>query len=195
MPSQSIAGFDPWQTPQRRWAHLPARTHGLLTVAVPGGPDVPRNNACARPARQLVPAGASLCAADPARWIGRGRQCADQRRAVRSGQSQGALGPQRHRKCLKPAAAPQQHPATRGALDTDGADAGRHSAFLSACVARDHRHACRQAEEQSTTSPARSPAGQLLHRHLPGMLERGRQRSRRFNGPRKPACRESGATG
>jgi hypothetical protein len=130
-----------------------------FVVKAPGGPNVPDDCACSRRARQFVPARASLRAADPARWIGRGRQFADQRRAVWSCQSQGPLGPQRHRKCLKSAAAPQQHPGTRGLLTTDGTDTGRHAAFLSGRVAADHRHACCRAEKQGTASPARSPAG------------------------------------
>jgi hypothetical protein len=128
-------------------------------VKVPGGPNVPHDCACSRRARQFVPARASLRAADPARWIGRGWQFGDQRRAVWSCQSQGPLGPQRHRKCLKSAAAPQQHPGTRGLLNTDGTDTGRHAAFLSERVAADHRHDCCRAEKQGTASPARSPAG------------------------------------
>ena len=128
-------------------------------VKVPGGSNVPHDCACSRRARQFVPARASLRAADPARWIGRGWQFGDQRRAVWSCQSQGPLGPQRHRKCLKSAAAPQQHPGTRGLLNTDGTDTGRHAAFLSERVAADHRHDCCRAEKQGTASPARSPAG------------------------------------
>ena len=128
-------------------------------VKVPGGPNVPHDCACSRRARQFVPARASLRAADPARWIGRGWQFGDQRRAVWSCQSQGPLGPQRHRKCLKSAAAPQQHPGTRGLLNTDGTDTGRHAAFLSERVAADHQHDCCRAEKQGTASPARSPAG------------------------------------
>jgi hypothetical protein len=128
-------------------------------VKVAGGPNVPRDCACSRRARQFVPARASLRAADPARWIGRGWQFGDQRRAVWSCQSQGPLGSQRHRKCLKSAAAPQQHPGTRGLLNTDGTDTGRHAAFLSERVAADHRHDCCKAEKQGTASPARSPAG------------------------------------
>jgi len=142
-----------------KWTLLPARTCGLLYVEVPGGPNVPHDRTCSCRARQFVPARASLRATDPARWIGRGGQFADQRRAVWSCQSQGPLGPQRHRKCLKSAAAPQQHPGTRGHLNTDGTDTGRHAAFLSERVAADHRHDCCKAEKQGTASPARSPAG------------------------------------
>ena len=53
-----------------------------FTVEVPGGPNVPHDRARSRRARQFVPARASLRAADPARWIGRGWQFGDQRRAV-----------------------------------------------------------------------------------------------------------------
>jgi len=129
------------------------------TLSRSGGPNVPHDRACSCRARQSVTARAGLRAADPARWIGRGRQFGDQRRAVWSCQSQGALGPQRHRKCLKSAAAPQQHPGTRGHLNTDGTDTGRHAAFLSERVAADHRHDCCKAEKQGTASPARPPAG------------------------------------
>ena len=142
-----------------KWTVLPAGTRDLLYCKVPGGPNVPHDCACSCRARQFVPARASLRAADPARWIGRGWQFGDQRRAVWSCQSQGPFGPQRHRKCLKSAAAPQQHPGTRGLLNTDGTDTGRHAAFLSERVAADHRHDCCKAEKQGTASPARSPAG------------------------------------
>jgi hypothetical protein len=157
---------------EAKWTVLPVGTRDLLIVEVPGGPNVPHDRACSRSARQFVPASASLRAADPARWIGGGGQFADQRRAVWSCQSQGPLGPQRHRKCLKSAAAPQQPPGTRGSLNTDGTDTGRHAAFLSERVAADHQPVCHRAENQGTASPARSPAGQLLHWHLPGLLER-----------------------
>jgi hypothetical protein len=143
-------------------------------VEVPGGPNVPHGRACSRSARQFVPARASLRAADPARWVSGGGQFADQRRAVWSCQSQGPLRPQRHRKCLKSAAAPQQRPGTRGPLNTDGTDTGCHAAFLSERVAADHQPVCHRAAKQGTASPARSPAGQLLHWHLPGLLERFR---------------------
>jgi hypothetical protein len=143
-----------------------------FTVEVSGGPHVPHDRARSRRARQFVPSSASLRAADPARWIGRGGQFADQRRAVWSCQSQDPLGPKRHRKCLKSAAAPQQPLGTCDLLNTDGTDTGRHAAFLSERVAADHQPVCHRAEKQGTASPARSPAGQLLHWHLPGLLER-----------------------
>jgi hypothetical protein len=172
MLSLSFVEFNPWLTSQGKGTLLPARRRGLLMVEVPGEPNVPYDCACYRPARQFLPARASFRAADPARWIGRGRQCADQRRAIWPCQSQSPLRPQRHRKCLKPATAPQQHPATRGPLDTHGTGTGRHAAFLSGCVARVHPHACCRAKKQGTASPAGSSTGQLLHWHLPGMLAR-----------------------
>jgi hypothetical protein len=143
-----------------------------LIVELPGGPNVPHDCARSRRARQCVPAGASLRAADPARWIGRGWSFGNQRRAVWSCQSKEPLGSQRHRKCFEPASAPQQPPSPPGLLDTDGADTGRHAAVLSGRLAADHRHVCCRAETQATASPARSPGGQLLHWHLPGLLER-----------------------
>src|SRR5258707_10110544 len=57
------------------------------------------------------------------------------------------------------------------ALNTDGTDTGRHAAFLSERVAADHRHDCCRAEKQGTASPARSPAGELLYWHLPGVVD------------------------
>jgi hypothetical protein len=165
--------IDPKRTSQSEVDRLGLQEPATYFIAeAPGGPNVPHDRACSRRARQFVPARASLRAADSARWIGRGGQFANQRRAVWSCQSQGPLGPQRHRKCLKSAAAPQQPPGTRGLLNTDGTDTGRHAAFLSERVAADHQPVCHRAEKQGTASPARSPAGQFLHWHLPGLLER-----------------------
>jgi len=156
----SFSGFDPTRTSQGEVDGLACGNPRLtLFVKVPGGPNVPHDCACSRRARQFVPARAGLRAADPARWIGRGWQFGDQRRAVWSCQSQGPLGPQRHRKCLKSAAAPQQHPGTLGLLNTDGTDTGRHATFLSERVAADHQHDCCRTEKEGTASPARSPAG------------------------------------
>jgi len=164
---------DPRRTSQSEVDRLASGNPRLtLLLKFRGGPNVPHDRACSRRARQFVPVRASLRAADPARWIGGGGQFADQRRAVWSCQSQGPLGPQRHRKCLKSAAAPQQPPGTPGLLNTDGTNTGRHAAFLSERVAADHQPVCHSAEKQGNASPPRSPAGQLLHRHLPGLLER-----------------------
>src|SRR5260221_12304493 len=66
----------------------------------------------------------------------------------------------------------RSNPGPRGLLNTDGTDTGRHADFLSERVAADHQPVCHRAEKQGTASPARSPAGQLLHWHLPGLLER-----------------------
>lgn len=141
-------------------------------VEVPGGRNVAHDFACSRRAWQLVPARASLRAADPARGIGWGRQFGNQRCAVRSRQSKGPVRPERYRKCLSCAAAPHQHACTRGPLVTVGTDARRRADLLSGRVTADHQPARYRAEAQGTAAPARPPAGLQLHGDLPGMLDR-----------------------
>lgn len=136
-----------------------------------GGSNVPHDCACSRRARQFLPARAGLRATDPARRIGWGRQCADQRCAIRSRQSQSSLRSQRHRKCIECAATPQQHARTRAPLDAFGTDTRRHAAIFSGRVAADHQRPWYQAEKQGAASPARPPAGLPLHGDLPGVLK------------------------
>jgi hypothetical protein len=141
------------------------------SLVAPGGPNVPHWCVCSGRARQPVLSGTSLRAADPARGIGWRRQFGDQRRSVRSRQSQGALRPQRHRKRRKSAAAPQQHPGT--STNTNGRPdtaVTRCRASLSERVTADHRHAGCRAKTQDTASPPDSPPGLHVHEDLPGVL-------------------------
>jgi hypothetical protein len=143
------------------------------SLIAPGGPNVPHGCVCSGRVRQPVCPGASLRAADPARRIRRRRQFGDQRRTIRSRQSQGPLRPQRHRKCLKSAAAPQQHAGT--STSTNGlADTviTRCRAALSESVGADHRHDRCRARKEGTASPPSSPPRLYVHRDLPGLLER-----------------------
>jgi hypothetical protein len=102
--------------------------------------DVPECGACSRSAaRQLDCAGARLRAAHAAGGIGRRGQFVDQRGAIRSGQSQRAQRPQRHRECVEDPAA-WQKPSDAGrllhanrfiAVTRDGALRGRVTAHHS----------------------------------------------------------------
>ena len=148
----------------------PRERAAYIFVEAPGGPDVPDVCACAHRARQSVAAGASLCPVRPIGRIGRGRPFGHQRRAVWSRQSEERFGPQRHRQCLEPAAPPQQHPGPRGRLDTYGTDTICHPAVLFGRITAQRRRLCCRARKQGAVPPARPAAGQLLHRHLPGLL-------------------------
>jgi hypothetical protein len=133
--------------------------------------NVPQSGVCslrgARPDRPRH----GIRAIDAARRLGRRWQLVDIGRAVRPGQSQGALRSQRHRQRReRPAATPQSSIAAR--LLRIGRSAGASTpgdAALCGRLAADHRPAS-GSSAQAAGSAAGATGGEFLHGDLPGVL-------------------------
>jgi hypothetical protein len=134
--------------------------------------DVSQSGACsvhgARPDRPRH----GIRAIDAARRLGRRRQFADIRRAVRPGQSQGALRSQRHRQRREYPAAPLQ-PSTAGSFLRCGRAAGAartpRAAALYRRLAADHQRAP-SLPAKTAGSAAGATGDEQFHRDLPGVL-------------------------
>ena len=132
--------------------------------------DVLQSGACslhgARPGRPRQRIGAI----DAASRLGRRRQFVDIRRAVRPGQSQGALRSQRHRQRLEGSAA-QAQPSTACRLLWSGryAGAARTPRDAARRLAADHQRAPGSAEK-TAGSAAGATGGEQFHGDLPGLL-------------------------
>ena len=112
---------------------------------------------------------------DAAGRIGRRRQFVDIGRAVRPGQSQGALRSQRHRQRREYPAAPSQS-AAAGRLLRLGRSAGTAcppgDAALCRRLAADHQPASARPRKPPVRRRGRG-RGEQLHRDLPGVLTGG----------------------
>ena len=134
--------------------------------------NVSQSDACslhgARPDRPRQ----GIRAIDAARRLGRRRQFADIRRAVRPSQSQGALRSQRHRQRREYPAAPPQHSAA-GRLLRLGRSVGTartpRAAALYRPLAADHQRAP-SLPAKTAGSAAGATGGEQFHGDLPGLL-------------------------
>jgi hypothetical protein len=132
--------------------------------------DVSQSGACsvhgARPDRPRH----GIRAIDAARRLGRRRQFADIRRAVRPSQSQGALRSQRHRQRRKyPAAPPQSSSAGHLLRVGRSAGAARTPRDAARRLAADHQRAPSSAAK-TAGSAAGATRGEQFHGDLPGVL-------------------------
>ena len=120
----------------------------------------------------LIAPASGIRAIDAASRLGRRRQFVDIRRAVRPGQSQGALRSQRHRQRLEYPAAPPQ-PSTAGHLLRFGRYAGAartpRDAALCRRLAADHQRAP-GSPAKTAGSAAGATGGEQFHGDLPGLL-------------------------
>ena len=134
--------------------------------------DVPQSGACslhgARPDRPRQ----RVRAIDAASRLGRRRQFVDIRRAVRAGQSQGALRSQRHRHCLECPAAPP-HPSGAGNFLRLSRYAGATRAARDAALYRRLAADLQRAPgvpAKAAGSAAAATGDEQFHRDLPGVL-------------------------
>jgi hypothetical protein len=115
--------------------------------------------------------GERIRAAHAAGWIGGRGQFADQRRAVRSGQSQRAQRPQRHRQRVEDSAAWYKRAAAAARLRTDRFITVTRGRALRGRVTE--RLQCRSGPLKKAPGPPSRPqpgTGQQIYGDLPGLL-------------------------
>jgi hypothetical protein len=132
--------------------------------------DVPKSGACSLHGARPDHPHQGIRTIDAASRLGRRRQFVDIGRAVRPGQSQGALRSQRHRQRRKYPTAPPQS-STAGHLLRVGRPAGAARTPRDAArrLAADHQRAPSSAAK-TAGSAAGATRGEQFHGDLPGVL-------------------------